>query len=174
MAKGPSGQGRTTGWVSRLRDMAVRRERWLWFGVFALVAAIQWPMLKGFYYRATGVAGPASRIEWRTDVAAALAEARRTGRPVLVDFGAEWCPPCLAMKHDVWPDREVGRAVSVGYVPLAVDVDRNGPVAEHYGVNGIPVVLILDAEGHEVRRASGYLPVSGILRFLSETRQTVR
>ena len=89
---------------------------------------------------------------------------------MLVDFSAEWCPPCLAMQHDVWPAAEVGRAVNASYVPLVIDVDRNGLVAERYGVTGIPAVMILDANGRVVRQASGYLPASGVLRFLSEAR----
>jgi len=89
---------------------------------------------------------------------------------VLVDFSAEWCPPCLAMRHDVWPAPEVGRAVNASYVPLVIDVDRNAPVADRYGVAGIPAVTILDANGRVVRQSAGYLPASGVLRFLSEAR----
>jgi 2,3-bisphosphoglycerate-independent phosphoglycerate mutase len=94
------------------------------------------------------------------------AEARRTGRLVLVDVGADWCPPCIAMKHDVWSDPEVGRRVAASYVPLLVDADRDDVVSPRYGVSGIPTVLILDASGNVIRRAS-YLPRSGMLRFLA-------
>jgi thiol:disulfide interchange protein len=144
-----------------------RRERYFWLAAFAAVAVIQWPMMKGFYYRVTGATAPAGRIEWRTDLNAALDEARRTHRQVLVDFGAEWCPPCLAMKYDVWPAAKVGQAVNAAFVPLAVDVDRNGAVAERYRVDGIPAVMILDADGRVVRQSSGYLPASGVLQFLT-------
>lgn len=147
--------------VERLR----RHERALWIALLLGIVAVRWPLLKGFYYRAAHVAAPGSTIPWRTDLDEALAEARRTGRPVLADFGASWCPPCLAMQHDVWPDASVERAVTSGYVPLAVDVDRNGPVAERYHIDTIPSVLVLDGRGQIVRRA-GYLPVSGMLRFL--------
>ena len=68
----------------------------------------------------------------------ALAEARRPRRLVLADFGATWCPPCLAMKRDIWPAAEIGQAVNAAYVPLAVDVDRDGPVAARYRVDAFP------------------------------------
>jgi thiol:disulfide interchange protein len=163
-------KGQAQGRTRALFAFVGRRERYFWLAALAAVAVMQWPMLKGVYYRVTGAREPAGRIEWRTDLDVALAEARSTHRQVLADFSAEWCAPCLAMKHDVWPAAEVGQAVNASFVPLAVDVDRNGPVAERYGVNGIPAVMILDAEGHVVRQASGYLPASGVLQFLAKAR----
>ena len=143
-----------------------RHERLLWIGLFVAVVGIRWPLVKGVYYRAAHVAAPPSTIAWRSDLDAALAEARRTGRPVLVDFSASWCPPCIAMKHDVWPDPAIERAVTDAYVPLFVDVDRNAALSERYGVESIPTILVLDGQGQIVRRAS-YLPVSGMRRFLA-------
>ena len=149
-----------------IRRRLGRHEQLVWIGLIVAVVAIRWPVLKGFYYRAAHVAAPAGTIAWRTDLDAALAEARRTGRPVLVDFSASWCPPCIAMQHDVWPDHAVERAVSSAYVPLLVDVDRNPAVADRFQVDGIPTVLVLDAEGRVIRRA-GFLPKSGMLRFIA-------
>jgi thiol:disulfide interchange protein len=155
---------------SRVCALVGRRERYLWIGALALVAIVQWPLAKGFYYRATGVPAPAGSIAWRSDLDGALAEARRTHRQVLVDFNAGWCPPCLAMKHEVWPSAEVGAAVNASFVPLAIDVDKDTAVAARYSVDGIPVVMILDGDGRVIRQASGYLPISGVLRFLAESR----
>jgi len=100
-----------------------------------------------------------------TDIDAALAEARRDGKRVLVDFSADWCPPCIAMKHDVWPDPQVARAMADGYVPLLIDTDRNTAVPERYGVTGIPTILILDHTGTVVREG-GFFSASGMVRFL--------
>jgi len=96
----------------------------------------------------------------------ALAEARRTSRPVLVDFSASWCPPCVVMKHEVWPDPTIERAVADSYVPLLVEVDRNAAVSDRFGIESIPTILDLDGHGQVVRRAA-ILPVSGMLRFLA-------
>lgn len=151
--------------VARARTILSQRESILWIAVLAIVATVQWPMLKGLYYRTAGSTAPAGRIEWRTDLEAALAEARRTNRPILVDFYAGWCPPCITMKHDVWPDRRVARVVTAGYIPLMIDVDRDEQTAARYEVSAIPTILVLDPGGRVVRSA-GYLPVSGLLRFL--------
>ena len=118
-----------------------------------------------------GVEAPASAIAWRTNLDAALAEARASNKRVLVDVYADWCPPCVAMKHDVWPDPQVARAVDAESVPLLVDADRDTVLAARYQVSSIPTVLLLDADGRVVKRHDGFLPRSGMLRFLSEAAE---
>jgi thiol:disulfide interchange protein len=143
-----------------------RHERALWLVLFLAIVVVRWPLLKGFYYRVAGVAEPVSTIPWRTNLDAALIEARQTRRPVLVDFHATWCAPCLAMQHDVWTDATVAQGIAQSYIPVSVDVDRDSPASDRFQIDAIPAVLILDANGRVLRRA-GYLPVSGMLRFLS-------
>ena len=162
----PAGRSAASG-LARIRGWAGRHERWIWVVAFALLLAWRWPLLKGYYYKLADVAAPPSAIEWRTDYDAALAEARRDGKRVLVDFSADWCPPCIAMKHDVWPDPGVARALADGYVPLLIDTDTNGVVPERYGVTGIPTILVLDDTG-KVLRQGAFFTASGMVGFLSE------
>jgi thiol:disulfide interchange protein len=141
------------------------REGVVWASAVVLILVMQWPMLKGTWYKQTGARPPASTIAWHTDLDTALADARQTGRPVLVDFAADWCPPCVVMKHDVWPDRRVAAAVRGGYVALLVDVDTQPALASRYGIHGIPAVLVLDEHGEILRRAA-FLGAGGMRRFL--------
>lgn len=135
-------------WLYRRRgDVAL----WL---MFACVVYLQWPMLKGTWYKVMGAQAPPAAVAWRTDFEAAVAEARSSGKPVLVDFSAEWCPPCKVMKHDVWPDPEVGRLVNARYVPVLVDVDRQQDLARRYGITGIPTVLVVDGAGAVTQRGA--------------------
>lgn len=155
--------------IARLRGSLAGHERWLWAALVIAVVIFQWPILKGYYYRAVDQPPPPSAIEWRTNLTDALQEAQRTGRPVLVDFSAHWCPPCIAMKHDVWPDDAVEDAVARSYIPVLIDVDTDSSVAERYGVHAIPTILVLDGNGQVMRRGS-FFSASRMVQFLTGAR----
>ena len=151
--------------MTRLLALLRRHESLLTTALLVGVLVWRLPVLKGYFYKYAGVEAPAGTIAWRTDYKAALDESARTGRPVLVDFSAAWCPPCIAMKHDTWTDPAVARAVTEQFVPLLVDIDHDPATASHYDIEGIPTILVVDASGSVLRRA-GFLPASGMRRFM--------
>lgn len=85
-------------------------------------------------------------------------------RPILVDFWAEWCAPCLVIApvlekvcHDL-QDR-------IGLAKLEVDQGENMKLAGHYRVRGFPTVMLVN-HGEEVARFSGARSRTQIVEFL--------
>jgi thiol:disulfide interchange protein len=135
--------------------------------IVGFVLFMQWPMLKGMGYRVLGIAASDDTIPWRTHFAAALAESGKSGKPVLLDFSASWCPPCQVMKHDVWPDPAVEKAVTSGYIPVFMDADSPATreVALRYQVDTIPRIIVVDAAG-SVLKDGAYMGRGSMLDFL--------
>ena len=78
--------------------------------------------------------------------------------PVLVDFWAEWCPPCRM----VAPEMEKIAAECAGRVVVAkVDTDALSDVAARFHIQSIPT-MILFRDGKEADRVSGAMPASAI------------
>lgn len=81
------------------------------------------------------------------------ARAFHTTWPVALDFHQASCPPCRTLE----PRLERLAAQYIGRLPIyRVDIERDMAVAERFGVQSIPTVLIL-RDGKEVERLDGLI-----------------
>jgi thiol:disulfide interchange protein DsbD len=100
---------------------------------------------------------PAARLEFRriksgADFERELAGAAAAGRPVMLDFYADWCVSCKEMEHYTFPDPGV-RAALGNAVLLQADVTANDAedqaLLQHFGILGPPTIVFFDAAGRE-------------------------
>jgi thiol:disulfide interchange protein DsbD len=103
----------------------------------------------------------APEIVWMTNEQAALDKANAEGKPVLIDFGAEWCAACKKLEHQTFPDPNV-RSEAQRFVTLRVDATDDEDVnvtklKDKYKVVGLPTVIMLDKTGKEVVRFNDFV-----------------
>lgn len=88
-----------------------------------------------------------------TQLAAALAVARKKNQRVLVQWGANWCGWCIKLADLFRSDRAIARQLLYEYRVVHVDVgrfDKNLELAKRLGADlqrGLPFLTVLDAEG---------------------------
>jgi len=110
-----------------------------------------------------------SAIQWRNLTPAAIDESRSAGRPVVLEFGAEWCIPCGEMARTTFVDRDVVRAAA-HFDMIKADMteqnDDNDRLIERFEIRGVPTVLVFDAAGKEIGRLVGFTSASELLEVM--------
>ena len=99
-------------------------------------------------------------------VAAAIGQARESGKLVFVEFYAQWCGACKTMDKTTFSDPAVTTALEQ-FVFVKVDADQFPAAARHFNVFGMPTMVALDASGKEIYRQVGPLDAVSLTGHLS-------
>jgi len=101
------------------------------------------------------------------DVERAFAQARAAGKPVLLYWGAKWCPPCNQLKATLFNRHDfIERSKSL----VAVEIDGDLPGAQKLGarfkVSGYPTMVLMRGDGAELMRLPGEADAPQVLQLL--------
>jgi thiol-disulfide isomerase/thioredoxin len=106
---------------------------------------------------------------------AALKSAKASNKPVLLYWGAQWCPPCKQLKSAVFSRPDF---IEKSKLFVAVYLDGDLPDAQKWGdvfrVSGYPTVVVLKPDGSEITRIAGNMDLSLYARVLDDALGDVR
>ncbi|MEO6054871.1 MAG: thioredoxin family protein [Chthoniobacterales bacterium] len=106
---------------------------------------------------------------WLTDYTAALAQAKKENRPVLIDFtGSDWCGWCIKLDKETFTQPAFQEFAKKNLVLFEADFPRgiaqtsavkkqNNELQTKFAVEGFPTQILVDSNGKEIARHEGYL-----------------
>jgi thiol:disulfide interchange protein DsbD len=109
-------------------------------------------------------------LEFGHDEEKGVAAATNEKRPMIVDFGADWCGACKELEKHTFSDAKVkanaGRFVGVKVDATNEEDPKVVALTKKYNVKGLPTVVILDSQGKEVKRFTEFVDAEKFLAAL--------
>jgi len=94
-----------------------------------------------------------------------LASALKSGQPVIAKLGADWCPPCRAMKPEL---QALATEQRGKLIVLDLDIDHNRQLAREYKVTLIPTTLFYSKSGQYKDKKTGFMSKGELLKKARE------
>lgn len=139
--------------------------------VILLVARFVIPETKESRLPASGL------VKWVT-VEEGMALARTSGKPLLLDFTADWCEPCHRLDAEVFSDPRIAQQINDRFIPVRVvdrqrEDGRNTPLVadleRRFNVRAFPTVIVADRRG-ERGRMEGFSDRSAFVNLMESAR----
>jgi len=113
-----------------------------------------------------------NEIIWGNNLDSALTIASNNNKILMIDFMAEWCPPCQKMEKETFPNVDIIKK-SNNFIPIRIDIDKQKNIAQEYNGNarkyggiGIPNILFLDKDKNIIRHIVGFHDVVKLMGIM--------
>ena len=113
-------------------------------------------------------------LHWNTNLSEVFTVSKKTDKPILMDFTAEWCTACKELETVTFSDKAVVDELKNNWNLAQVDATRNSAaldkILKKYKIKGFPTIIIFSNKGKELYRFSGFVNPDRLMEVLKEVR----
>ena len=113
-------------------------------------------------------------VTFRTgDFESVLREARRTRKPILLDFWADWCKPCHRLDRESFSNQQVGDYINARYIPYRINIEDfvGMDLVDKFAVKVFPTMLVVNSTDQRILQTlTGFFPPTYLVRELEKYR----
>lgn len=116
-------------------------------------------------------AAPKNGLNWQKDIFAGHKESTRTGKPMLLVFGADWCVFCKKLEQTTLAEPEMVKYINENFVPVHLDLDREKQVASILEIKSLPCTVVLSPDADVLARIEGYAKAPALYKQLAAAKK---
>lgn len=119
---------------------------------------------------------PLKEIAWQPYTKAAFEKAKTSGKPIMIDFGAEWCHYCKVLEEKTFPDKDVinesERFINFKYDATKSDDTKVIAEQEQFQIQGLPTIVFFNSDGNEAesQRIVGFVEPDILIENMKEVK----
>ena len=113
-------------------------------------------------------------IDWQKFSEEKITLAKTEGKPVIIDFYADWCIPCKELDAATFSNAKVIEE-SKRFSGLKADMTKTvspevDALRTSYKIVGVPTIILIDAKGNEAKRFTGFINAEEFLKYLNSVK----
>ena len=98
----------------------------------------------------------AAKIKWQSNLRAAQKLASQQDKPILIVFGATWCPPCRKLDSETFADKKTIAMVEREFIPVHLDYDKEPKIVKILEVERLPCTIVLSPDADLLHHSEGF------------------
>ena len=162
--------GSYLGFLDRTGNKSSLFRSFKWFvGVVAILVGLSFLLMR-----------PTAGVIWEPYTSEKINLAKKSEKPVIIDFYADWCIPCHELDQYTYSNPKVIEALEP-FVRLKVNatnpdtLEAMEPI-KRFDILGVPTILFLDSKGKEIKnsRITGYISAAEFLKNIEPVQKTFK